>query len=391
MRSRSRHLALGLLPLIIWATACGDDGSDAGEGATLSTIASDADDAAAGEPAGESAGESAGGSASAAGRWEREVPGGDCQCADGSEFSFWVREADPEKVVLFFQGGGACFSAETCRVGGGTSKLTTGPADDPTGKDGVWDFDNPANPFSEHSFVFVPYCTGDVHLGTKTQAYSPEVTIQHKGFVNGSAALDHLVDTFPDATELVVTGESAGSIPSPLYGGLAADRLPDAEVTVLADGSGAYADVPGINAAIGALWGTEGSIPDWPEAEGLAVEDWSIPGLFVQAGRHDPDIVFARHDYAFDAVQREFVTLTGLPGADNLQGVIDDNERQIESSGIDLLSYIAPGEGHTILSQDGFYREEVEGVPLVDWVTDLVEGRPPDDVHCQSCTAPPAA
>jgi hypothetical protein len=31
--------------------------------------------------------------------WERITPGGDCECADGSEFSFWARPADPTKVV----------------------------------------------------------------------------------------------------------------------------------------------------------------------------------------------------------------------------------------------------------------------------------------------------
>src|SRR5262245_57425435 len=50
----------------------------------------------------------------AASTWERIVPGGDCQCADGSEFSFFERRADPTKVVFFLDGGGACFDAETC-------------------------------------------------------------------------------------------------------------------------------------------------------------------------------------------------------------------------------------------------------------------------------------
>jgi hypothetical protein len=35
--------------------------------------------------------------------WEPIVPGGDCQCSDGSEFNFWVREADPEKVVFYLR------------------------------------------------------------------------------------------------------------------------------------------------------------------------------------------------------------------------------------------------------------------------------------------------
>jgi hypothetical protein len=52
--------------------------------------------------------------------WERVVPGGDCQCSDGSEFSFWVRKANPDKVLCYFRAGGACFSAETCAQDGST-------------------------------------------------------------------------------------------------------------------------------------------------------------------------------------------------------------------------------------------------------------------------------
>ena len=66
-----------------------------------------------GDAAGAGSSTSADASAGAGG-WEEVVPGGDCQCSDGSAFSFWVREADPAKVVVFLQGGGACFSAETC-------------------------------------------------------------------------------------------------------------------------------------------------------------------------------------------------------------------------------------------------------------------------------------
>jgi hypothetical protein len=27
--------------------------------------------------------------------WKRVFPGGDCQCSDGSKFSFWIRKANP--------------------------------------------------------------------------------------------------------------------------------------------------------------------------------------------------------------------------------------------------------------------------------------------------------
>jgi hypothetical protein len=62
--------------------------------------------------------------------WERVVPGGDCQCSDGSEFSFWVREANRKKVVLYLQDGGACFSAKTCAPGSDLYPLAGIPAKD---------------------------------------------------------------------------------------------------------------------------------------------------------------------------------------------------------------------------------------------------------------------
>jgi hypothetical protein len=98
------------------------------------------------------------------------VPGGDCRCSDGSEFSFWVREANPEKVVFFFRDGGACFSAETCAPEDAryNTTITKGP-----GEGGVFDFADERNPFADYSFVFVPYCTGDVFIGNVTREYEP--------------------------------------------------------------------------------------------------------------------------------------------------------------------------------------------------------------------------
>ena len=320
--------------------------------------------------------------------WERVVPGGDCECADKSEFSFYVRKADPTKVVLFFQGGGACFSAETCRFQGGTYKVTTDASDDPGSGSpaGIFDFDNEANPFRDYSFVFVPYCTGDVHIGNAETTYAPDLVVEHKGYVNGNAALAYMTENFPDAQQVVVTGESAGSVPTPLFAGLVFDQLPNAAITVLADGSGAYPDNDELNAGIGALWGTTNAIPDWPENQAITTADWSFPGLFIQAGKHAPGIVFARHDYAFDKTQSFFAGLVGIDAAD-LVTLIDGNETQIEQAGTNLLSYIAPGDDHTVLGNDRFYTEDVNGVLLVDWVTSLVNGGAVADVHCETCTA----
>lgn len=318
--------------------------------------------------------------------WEQHVPGGDCQCGDGGEFSFYSRVADPEKVLLFFQGGGACFSPETCNPQD-PSYLTVATGAQAESNSGVFALDNPDNPFRDWSMVFVPYCTGDIHLGDNTNTYGPGVTVNHKGYVNAKAAFDHMVEAFPDAAEVFVTGSSAGGVPSPLFGGLASDEYPDADITVLADASGVYADNPPVNEAIGTLWGTFNNIPDWPELEGREPADYSIPGLFVDSGLHDPDIRFARYDNAYDEVQQSFSSLAGL-GDGDLLSIIQANEVAIEEGGVPVASYIAPGTDHTILGYDGMYDLEVDGVSFLDWLTDYVAGEDVPDVACTDCENP---
>jgi hypothetical protein len=312
------------------------------------------------------------------------VPGGDdCRCSDGSGFELWERPADPTRVVLYFQGGGACFSAESCGPDSDTytRNLDLGVAPDFAG---IFDAANPENPLAGHSIVYVPYCTGDVHLGDSVTEYSDTVSIDHNGFVNARKGLDTVLANYPDVEQLVVVGASAGSIPTPLFAGLAADELPDTEIITFGDSSAAYPDVPALNAAIGGVWGVLENVPEWPVNDGLSAEDWSMPGLYVQAGTEHPDITFARFDYAYDQVQAGFAALAGIQ-ADDLVTFIDQTEVDIEAEGVPVASFVAPGDEHTIVLQDEFYEMEVEGVRLVDFLSTLVAGEVPADVRCTVC------
>ncbi|HQV59069.1 MAG TPA: pectin acetylesterase-family hydrolase, partial [Ilumatobacteraceae bacterium] len=282
--------------------------------------------------------------------------------------------------------GGACFSAETCDPVAGRYKTAIGADEDPSKlATGIFDRTNPDNPLADYSLVFVPYCTGDVHIGNADHDYGNGLTVHHRGFLNGSAALDTLAAEFPNAEHVVVAGESAGSVATPLFAGLAADRLPKAAITVIADGSGAYPDVPAVNATVGAIWGTSNVIPDWPVNKGMTAADYSIPGLFVQSGKHAPRIVFGRYDYAFDQTQEFFAGIAGF-SPDRLIEMIDQNETQIEAKGVTIHSYTASGNDHTILHTPEFYTQTVNGTKLVDWITNLVAGKPDADVHCTACT-----
>jgi hypothetical protein len=371
-RFQSVALLLVLAALAATAGGCaGNDDDEPGAGATTSRAAT----AAPGDQ-----------------KWKKVVPGGDCECADGSQFAFWERRADPSKVVLFLDGGGACYDAKTCAFtglgAGGDENYDWGIyGEDPASEGGIFNFARADNPFRDYSFVYVPACTGDAHLGDVTRKYSPRLTVEHNGFVNGTAALNHLAESYPDAAQVVVVGKTVGSVAAPIYGGLASDLLPDAQVTVFGGQSGQIPDDPDLNAEIlGERWGAYANMPDWEVNEGLTARDWGPPRFWIQAGLHDPDIVLARFDYAYDRQAAGGAQVTGVDQSHQL-AVIDANEAAIEEAGVVLHSYTAPGDGHGVFEWPRFYELEVNGERLVDWVDRLIAGKPVDDVHCQKCRA----
>jgi hypothetical protein len=322
--------------------------------------------------------------------WTRvEATAPDCHCADGTPFAFWERRADTTKVVLFLNGGGVCWDAATCAFTGerGKSDAYTWNVSgvDPQNRSGMFDTTRGDNPFAEYSFVYVTSCTGDSHLGASTQEYSTGLTVEHNGYANGTAALDYLVEQYPDAGEVVVIGKTAGSVAAPIYGGLVADLLPDAKVTVLGGQSGAWPDDPDFNTEVlDTRWGAYDAVPDWARG-GLDPGDWSVPGLWTQAGLHDPDLVLGRFDFAYDPNATSELTEWLADPAD-LLGEIDRNEAAIEASGVTIHSYTAPGADHQIFEPDKFYEIEVDGVGLAEWIESLVDDEePPADVHCGDC------
>ena len=313
--------------------------------------------------------------------WETVDAPSDCMCADGSAFHFYLREASPTKVLFYLEGGGACFSGDMCKPGSGTYSETISPISKLEDSPGIFDFDNPENPFADYSVVYVPYCTGDVHAGNITKDYGNGVVTQHKGFVNASNALDTMIKRFPNTTQLVVAGSSAGSFPTPVFAGMAGDQLPNADLKVFADSSGAVPDAMGF--VIG-NWGTLETLPDWPEIEGLTVDQFTPAYTFIKAAEHNPKIRFARHDFAFDSVLSSFARMAGL-SPDDLVSVMQTNEAKVEATGVNVANWISPGDDHTIAVRDEFYTEEMNGVRFVDWFTAFMNDSPEADNYCVDC------
>lgn len=121
--------------------------------------------------------------------WKRIEPGGKTRCARGGAYAFWTRVADPERLVVFFEGGGGCFDQTTCAVGNRWFDDSVGPEDDPAYARGVFDLADRRNPFRDWSWVMIPSCAGDVHVGDRRVRYGP-VTVEQRGASarRGSAA-----------------------------------------------------------------------------------------------------------------------------------------------------------------------------------------------------------
>jgi Pectinacetylesterase len=166
--------------------------------------------------------------------WERvEIPG--TQCSNSSQYKFWVYDAPKSNnLLIMFEGGGACWDYPSCS--GATGILgaanPNGLADDyittmkaeyvsplVNGADPGFPT-RPKNPIVTNGWdvVYMPYCTGDVHIGNSVVTYhdplgaEPPILFRHKGFHNTTQAMSYLAGQFPNINKLLITGFSAGGV-----------------------------------------------------------------------------------------------------------------------------------------------------------------------------------
>jgi hypothetical protein len=167
--------------------------------------------------------------------WVRvELPG--TVCSNGSQYRFWYYDSPTSNnMVISYEGGGACWDYPSCS--GQTGILgAANPNGIPTdyitqmkakfvspiinGADpGIPLFRSKTNLVTNGwDMVYMPYCTGDVHVGNRVVTYNdptgvnPPITFRHNGYNNSVAALNFLHTRFPSIGKLLVTGFSAGGV-----------------------------------------------------------------------------------------------------------------------------------------------------------------------------------
>ena len=332
-------------------------------------------------------GAAAGPDRSAAG-WIRIEADGGTTCARGTPYSFWFRAGRMNRLLVYFQSGGACWDAATCRPGSEYFKDVAGRFDDPAQESGIFDLENPENPFRDYSMVYVPYCTGDGHWGDEVTVYEGEgqhggrVRIRHKGFVNGSAAMEWAYDRVEDPEAVFVAGCSAGSIGSILFAAYAARHYEDARLVQLGDSEAFVFDRP---VDLQSDWGAHDNFPEWiPALAHMEPGDFSMARFYTAVASAYPEHVFAQYSTAHDSVQIRYFLAAG-DSSGRWEDELAASLGEIHAGAPNFRSYLAEGGGHCILQHPRFYSETVGGVRFRDWAAALAEGRDVRNVQCAEC------
>jgi hypothetical protein len=316
--------------------------------------------------------------------WTAISTGGESICSRGTPYQFFARNGASDNLMIYFQGGGACWNGLTCREGGTFDDRVE---DDEFGQyDGVFNFENDANPIADYDMVFIPYCTADIHRGDAVTEYREDLTINHAGYINTTAVLDWVYANIESPESLFITGSSAGAYGAIYYAPFIVDAYPDTDTVVLGDAG--VGVTPAGWPVVDETWNTYENIAEFVEFDPATFVE---PLLYEAVANQYPDVRITQFTHAEDSIQASFYGFAapGLDPADWPDGMIAnlDYLEPLEN----FTSYVAPGTDHTILALPEYYTLEVEDVVFNEWLTALLAGEQPETVRCVDCLPDDAA
>ena len=366
----------------------------------------------------------------------RDATTGQTTCRPGdTDYSFYYKRGKSSKLLVFFDGGGACWDSTTCVTGNLTPVPAyvpeLGPGSDPATKGGLFNLQNADNPYRDWSMVYVPYCTADVHWGSRDQTYldftgaatgtpGGTITLHHRGFDNFLYVREWIKHRFGEdddeieaVKKLLVVGSSAGAYGAAFAYPHLRKMFPRAKAYALADGgNGVMTDsflnqaVKGVNAS----WGVEQNLATW--IPGITTLGSQSAGNFLNAyyfaltGYHSRDR-FAEYTTTWDVAQAVFYNImlnqSNIAAWLNLSPAVYGawtgqmvNNIYTRNAIPNYRFYVAEGCNHTVLRyNDDFYKPASnQDIAFLDWFGALTRGRSSSaptwqSSFCQNCTVPP--
>ena len=347
-------------------------------------------------------------------------------CMDGSDYSFFARRGTVNKLVMYYQGGGACWEKLTCALPACDTNVDV----DPNGRDnpnnfssGFADANNPMNPFRNWHTVFVSYCGCDIHFGDAAQDYvsGPNDTsplhVEHRGYQNARVVEKWAREHFIAPEEVFVTGSSAGAYGAWFHAPQLHEVWPWAQFHVLADAGNGVITQDFLDDSF-PNWNFEANLPpNIPGIKDVLLNGTGIPGYTEVVAKFFPDTNWAHYATAYDGGRG------GQTGFYNI--MLNDNDpihaltwwegscqfntvmRQQAMDTADVVPknyryYIGTGSRHTMWGSNKVYGIEDPDAPpaaqkitddplIVDWVRGMLESTPSDkspdwfNFECEDC------
>lgn len=296
-------------------------------------------------------------------------------CGGGAPTGIGInRGSDPEKLVVYLVGGGACWdllscfgiaSAQNLEVAWGEPQLQNELA--PVEASGLLDRADPDSPVRDATWVYVPYCTGDLHIGTTVQTYNPVFEpnrrTHHVGHTNLGLVLDRLSAEQPDLARLWVVGGSAGGYAAQLQAHRFRDTWPDADLRVFADGA------PMVQPGEG-RWGLWRSA--WQAALPPGCVDdcvTRLPNVLAHQAQTLPDVRFALATFTEDLIITLFLAQP-IGGLNAAQSALIA-EQYLPSD--QLSVFRVEGTEHVMLG-NAWAHSTADGTVLEDWFWRWADG-----------------
>ncbi|PJZ68861.1 pectinacetylesterase [Leptospira perolatii] len=364
-----------------------------------------------------------------------------CSGAPGNTDFYFFRKkvADNNKKILInFMGGGACWSKYNC-FGENTTTYFNMLNQLPDifvniAFKGIMNSAAPRNPFLAYDVIFIPYCTGDLHIGSADAVYNDPTngnsptTIKHRGHENVLSVLKYIQDNYTGLTDVFVTGQSAGGYGAILNYPHVRETVhginASVKVNMLSDASQGVVQTIFYSNVVKNLWGADQNLPTWVTniTSGYLTGTPSLVDFFDKVARFYTADQFAQYTSLYDGNQRFFMNvmniIDGLPAytdaattdpydssktystlfGDSDASSVADGSPTIPTFGqncfwpkqmlSDLATisgggaiidsnykiYIAPGDVHTITTNDDMYSLSTGGVDFTTWLANHRDG-----------------
>ena len=345
---------LRLAPLLLVACGSGGGSTQASDAGRDSPSGSSGDAGKDGAPAnGEDSGIPEGSPITAtADKWTW-VPFPDSACANGSATGIGVNLTGTpgSRVLIYLEGGGACWSDLTCFTLMTAVNFTTGYGETDFDDDvaaelslagGFFDRTTAANPFKDYSYVYVPYCTGDIFGGDNVMTFASG-TAHFVGYKNMGAYLARLVPTFSDADRIILAGSSAGGFGAALNWWRAQEAFGSIRVDLIDDSGTAVPDkvLGTAGVALAETQSTAWRLTFPPGCTTCATDLSTLYGYYQTAL---PKQHGALLSYTDDTVLPSFF---GITTAEFAQGLSDDLGAYFGAKS-NLKAFVNGGAGHVL-------------------------------------------